>query len=78
MFRVIWSEPDEWWPRYQDFAAGPIIHEPGCGWETGPRCTCGADPGRMDAAELAAHAFAAETTKRVGDGVEVHRVGGAA
>lgn len=43
MFRVIWSEPDEWWPRFQDFAT-----------------------------DLAAHTFAAETTQRIGDGVEVH------
>lgn len=21
-----------------------ILHESGCGWETGPNCTCGADP----------------------------------
>jgi hypothetical protein len=29
----------------------PIIHEQGCAWETGPHCTCGADPGRADSAE---------------------------
>jgi hypothetical protein len=28
-----------------------IIHEEGCGWETGPYCTCGADPGRMEKAD---------------------------
>lgn len=27
-----------------------ISHEPGCGWETGPYCTCGADPGRAEGA----------------------------
>lgn len=26
----------------------PIIHETGCGWETGPYCTCGADPERIE------------------------------
>lgn len=25
-----------------------IIHEQGCGWETGPYCTCGADPERAE------------------------------
>ena len=25
-----------------------IVHIEGCGWETGPYCTCGADPGRME------------------------------
>lgn len=31
-------------------ATDPIIHAPGCGWETGPYCTCGADPERTLAA----------------------------
>jgi hypothetical protein len=30
----------------------PIIHDPGCGWETGPYCTCGADPERAEKAVM--------------------------
>lgn len=28
----------------------PIIHHPGCSWETTPYCNCGADPARVDLA----------------------------
>jgi hypothetical protein len=30
-----------------DWTRELIIHRPGCIWETGPYCDCGADPGRM-------------------------------
>lgn len=29
----------------------PIIHQPGCTWETTPHCDCGADPGRTTPTE---------------------------
>lgn len=36
----------DWWDMPLP-ESGPIIHDSGCGWETGPYCTCGKDPGRM-------------------------------